>query len=92
LSPKSIKTALLGYFGCDGYKLLDKVTGIVFKSQDIIFEEGTTHIARQLTLAVFYDNNNLFIYNPLSNNNATSSDNNASTDPIPCKGDQSRTL
>jgi len=37
---------------------------------------------RQPTLAVFYDDNNLFIYNPLPNNETTSSDNKASTDPI----------
>ena len=83
LSPRSVKTALLGYFGHNGYKLLDKTTGTVFKSRDVIFEEGTTHIARQPTLAILYDNNNPFIYNSLPNNNAASPNNNASTDQIP---------
>jgi len=57
LNPRSVKTALLGYFGCDGYKLLDKSTGTVFKSQNVIFEERTTHLAKQLTPVVFYDDN-----------------------------------
>jgi len=83
LSPRSVKTTLLRYFRHDSYKLLNKTTGIVFKSQDIIFEERITHIVRQPTLAILYDNNNPFIYSSLPNNNATSSDNNASTDQIP---------
>jgi len=61
LNPRSVKTALLGYFGHNGYKLLDKSTGTVFKSQDVIFKEGTTHLAKQPTPVVFYDNNNPFI-------------------------------
>ena len=80
---RSVKTALLGYFGHNGYKLLDKTTDIVFKSQDVISEERTTHIMRQPTLAVLYDDNDPFIYNSLPNNNAASSDNNASTNQIP---------
>jgi len=50
--------------------------------------EGTTHIARQLTPAVFYNDNDPFIYNPSSNNETTSSNNNASTDltPLPIQG------
>jgi len=31
---------------------------------------------------MFHDDNNPFIYEPLSNNSATNSDNNASSDPI----------
>jgi len=80
---RSVKTALLGYFGHNGYKLLDKTTDIVFKSRDVISEERTTHIMRQPTLAVLYDDNDPFIYNSLPNNNAASSDNNASTNQIP---------
>ena len=83
MSPRSVKTALLRYFRHDGYKLLDKTTGIVFKSQDVIFEERITHIVRQPTLAILYDDNDPFIYSPLPNNNAASSDNNASTNQIP---------
>ena len=42
------KTILLGYFGHNSYKLLDKTTGAMFKSRDVIFEEGTTYIAKQV--------------------------------------------
>ena len=42
LNPRLVKTALLGYFGYDRYKLLDKSTSAVFKSRDVIFEEGIT--------------------------------------------------
>jgi len=38
---------LLGYYGHEAYKLLDRATGSVFKSRDVIFEEGQTHFARQ---------------------------------------------
>jgi len=37
-----LTVALFGYFGHDGYKLLEKSTGAVFRSCNIIFEEGTT--------------------------------------------------
>ena len=33
---RSVKTALLRHFGHNGYKLLDKSTGAIFKLQDII--------------------------------------------------------
>jgi len=56
--------ALLGYFGHDGYKLLEKSTGAVFRSRDVIFEEGTTHYARQPTPTSFTDKNNPFPYEP----------------------------
>jgi len=82
LNPRSIKTALLGYFGCDSYKLLDKSTSAVFKSRDVIFEEGITHLAKQPAPAMFHDGNDLFIYEPLPNNSATNSDNNMNSDPI----------
>jgi len=52
--------SLLGYFGHDGYKLLDKSTGAVFRSQDIIFEKGITHIAKQSNLIIFNKENNPF--------------------------------
>ena len=74
---------MLGYFGHDGYKLLDKSTGVVFKSQDIIFEEGTTYLAKQLIPVVFYDDNDPFIYEPRLNSNTVSFDNNVSPEPIP---------
>jgi len=52
--------SLLGYFGHDGYKLLDKSTGAVFRSQDIIFKEEITHIAKQPNLIIFNKENDLF--------------------------------
>ena len=81
LNLRSVKTALLGYFGRDGYKLLDKSTGAVFKLRDVIFEEGTTHLAKQPTPVVFYNDNDPFIYKLLPNNNATSPDNGTSPNP-----------
>jgi len=44
-----VKTVLLGYFGRDGYKLLDREIGLTFCSCDVIFEEGITHFTTQLT-------------------------------------------
>ena len=46
---RSMKTVLLGYFGRDGYKLLDRETGSTFRSRDVIFEEGITHFTTQQT-------------------------------------------
>jgi len=83
LNPRSVKTTLLGYFGHDGYKLLNKSTGAIFKSQDIIFEEGTTHLVKQPIPVVFYDDNDPFIYKSQLNSNTVSSDNNVSPEPIP---------
>jgi len=42
----SVKTALLVYFGHDGYKLLDKSTSAIFKSRDVIFKERITYLAK----------------------------------------------
>jgi len=60
LSPRSVKTYLLGYFGQEGYKLLDRKTGAVFKSRDVIFEEGITYLAKQPTPTIFSEDNNPF--------------------------------
>ena len=46
---QSMKTALLGYFGRDRYKLLDRKTGSTFCSCDVIFKEGITHFTTQPT-------------------------------------------
>ena len=43
LVPHSIKCVLIGYFGHDAYRLLDRTMGKLFRSQDVIFEEGTGH-------------------------------------------------
>jgi len=74
LFPQSVKVALLGYFGHDSYKLLEKNTGAVFRSHDVIFEEGTTHYAKQPTPISFTDENNPFPYRP-SNQTQVSSEN-----------------
>jgi len=74
LFPRSVKVALLGYFGYDGYKLLEKNTGVVFRSHDVIFEEGTTNYAKQLTPTSFTDENNPFPYR-LDNQTQVSSEN-----------------
>jgi hypothetical protein len=43
LDSASIKYTLIGYYGRDAYKLLDRNTGIVVKARNVIFEEGTGH-------------------------------------------------
>ena len=43
LSLRSIKCVLIGYFGRDAYRVLDKSTGKVYRSRDVIFEEGIGH-------------------------------------------------
>jgi len=55
---------LFGYFGHDSYKLLKKNTSAIFRSCDVIFEEGTTHYARQPTPISFTDENDPFSYRP----------------------------
>jgi len=70
-----VKTSLLGYFGHERYKLLDRSTGAVFKSRDVIFKEGTTHLAKQPTSTIFTNNNDLFKHN----NNETAMSKNDTT-------------
>jgi len=53
---------LLDYFRHNGYKLLERNTGAVFRSCDVIFEEGIIHYAKQSTLISFTDENNPFSY------------------------------
>jgi Integrase core domain/GAG-pre-integrase domain len=43
LVPCSIKCVLIGYFGRDAYCLLDKSTGKMFCSRDVIFKKGISH-------------------------------------------------
>ena len=45
LHPKSLKVYLIGYYGHEAYKLLDRSTEEIFKSRDVIFKEGSTHYA-----------------------------------------------
>lgn len=40
LAPRSIKCRLLGYYGVGAYRLWDAASGRIFKSRDVIFEEG----------------------------------------------------
>jgi len=53
---------LLGYFGHDGYKLLEKNTSAIFRSHNVIFKEGITYYARQPTPISFTDENDFFSY------------------------------
>jgi len=62
LYPRSVKVSLLGYFGCDRYKLLEKSTGTVFRSWDVIFEEGVTHFAKQPSSVIFLNDDDPFSY------------------------------
>lgn len=43
LAYQSRETQLIGYFGRGAYKLLDRSTGKVYKSRDVISEERTPH-------------------------------------------------
>lgn len=56
---------MIGYFGREGYKLLDRTSGAIHKSRDMIFEEGSTHIAQQPTPTVFSDDDDPFSYQPI---------------------------
>ena len=62
LFPWSVKVTLLGYFGHDSYKLLEKNTSTIFRSHNVIFEEGITYYARQPTPISFTDKNDPFPY------------------------------
>ena len=46
LQPRSVQVTLLGYNGRNRYKLLDRSTGAIFLSRDVIFEKGTTYLAQ----------------------------------------------
>lgn len=43
LDMRSVKAVLVGYFGKGDYKLLERGSGRMFRSRDVIFEEGTAH-------------------------------------------------
>jgi len=60
LSARSVRVSLLGYFGHNEYKLLDKSTSVVFRSRDVIFEEGIMHIAKQPNPIIFNKENDPF--------------------------------
>ena len=53
---RSVKVSLLGYYGHNGYKRLERSTGTIFKSRDVIFEEGETHYVKQPTSVIFTNN------------------------------------
>jgi len=67
LSPRSVKVSLLGYHGCNGYKLIDKSTGTIYKSRDVIFEEDQTHIAKPLEPIILDEDKDPFILETLPN-------------------------
>ena len=60
LYPRLVKVSLLGYFGRESYKLLERSTGTVFKSRNVIFEEGSTHFTKQPTPIPFDEENDPF--------------------------------
>jgi len=82
-NPRSVKTTLLGYFGHDRYKLLDKSTGTVFKSRNVIFKEEITHLAKQSTLTVLSNNNDPFATRLQQNGNTDVVKDNPKPEPIP---------
>lgn len=43
LADRSIKAVLIGYFGRGSYRLLDRTNGRIFRSRDVVFEEGRAH-------------------------------------------------
>jgi hypothetical protein len=43
LAPRSLKCVLIGYFGRDAYRVLDRSSGRTYRSRDVIFEEGVGH-------------------------------------------------
>jgi len=64
LSPRSTRVTLIGYFGHGSYKLLNRMTEAIFRSRDVIFEEGMTHLAKQPTPTVFLEEDNSFPLKP----------------------------
>ena len=45
-----IKGTLIGYFGCDAYRVFDPVCQKIFCSHDVVFEEGIGHKTLPLML------------------------------------------
>ncbi|KAH0591507.1 hypothetical protein H2248_001571 [Termitomyces sp. 'cryptogamus'] len=43
LAPRSVKCALIGYFGVSNYKLLEHTMGCIFQACSIIFKKGLGH-------------------------------------------------
>jgi len=84
LYPRSVKVSLLGYFGRDGYKLLEKSTGTVFRSRDVIFEEGVTHFVKQPSSVIFSNDDDPFSYTP--SHTETRSDEIVTPQKIPIMG------
>jgi len=64
LGPRSTRVILIGYFGHKSYKLLNRITGAIFRSKDVIFEEEMTHLAKQPILIVFSEEDNPFPLKP----------------------------
>jgi len=58
LYPRSVKVSV----GCDRYKLLEKSTGTVFRSWDVIFEKRVTYFAKQPFSVIFPNDDDPFSY------------------------------
>jgi len=83
LFPRSVKVSLLGYYGHNGYKLLERSTGTIFKSRDVIFKEGETHYAKQPTSVIFTDDTDPFSYQCYNSNSVPDKIDIPSTSTIP---------
>jgi hypothetical protein len=56
LSPRSVKLTLIGYFDHAGYKLLDRSTGKMFRSRDVVFDKQLPHYSTDQTITYLLDN------------------------------------
>ena len=95
LHPKSLKVYLIGYYGHEAYKLLDRSTEEIFKSRDVIFEEGSTHYATQPTPTRFDERDDLFttkLPHQLEEITADELENNQQSDSLPMQGIAPRSL
>ena len=76
---------MLGFYGQQGYQLLDKTTGTIFKSRDVIFKERTTHLVKKAVPNMNFEDDNPFqiIYLP---DNAINNAKEAKTITLPHQG------
>lgn len=58
IKAQSVKAVLVGYFSRGDYKLLKRETGQIFRSHNVIFEEGAPH--RTLPDACIGDTSNIY--------------------------------
>ena len=73
IGPTSEKYQLIGYYGRDAYKLYDRASGKVYKSRDVIFEEGTGHRTVPLT-SITNDDEDYHVFPGNTNSENTTTD------------------